>query len=381
MNHSFTSCNTQHHPPCTPPSPSHIATFPHRRLLLAAALILLVAGSSCFAQPARLYIHASGSHVVDGVTTSSLLGEWTATSGTLMRGHGPGAGYPDGGVTASVSPGRVSVSAGSYASYGGPPPQPYSLSFYNGGADASFSDYLTITGRHGIVVPYIVRIRITWRTTGGYLYEDPDPGWGGDGTYWAWNTSNYFVSGVKGRRQYGQPYQDGSPSVNLIFTEDVLAAATGYVLDATVSAGASSGPYVDLGAGGGYARASGHCSMEVLSIEILDPTTGKLLPVNVTAASGHVYPVAQPQVPGLPPTALHLTSHSINRDSGAVMLSFASEAGASYRVMGSTDLGRTDPWQVMTTLPGQSGASIATFTDPNATTQPSRFYKIERVVD
>ncbi|HBJ83281.1 MAG TPA: hypothetical protein DDZ88_05295 [Verrucomicrobiales bacterium] len=126
------------------------------------------------------------------------------------------------------------------------------------------------------------------------------------------------------------------------------------------------------------AEGTGSITVELVSIEVLD-YTGALLPVKVISASGHVYPVAQPPVPGLP--ALHLTAQNISRDSGSVMLCFASEAGASYRVLGSPDLGRTDPWQVMTTLTGQPGVSIATFSDPEATTEPSRFYKIERVAD
>jgi len=129
----------------------------------------------------------------------------------------------------------------------------------------------------------------------------------------------------------------------------------------------------------GFAEYGGNVTLELVSIEVLDPTTGEPLRVSVTSASGHVYPVVQPPVPGLP--ALQLTAQSISRDSGSLMFSFASETGATYRVLGSLDLGRTDPWQALTTLTGQPGVSIATFSDPEATTEPSRFYKLERVVE
>jgi hypothetical protein len=117
--------------------------------------------------------------------------------------------------------------------------------------------------------------------------------------------------------------------------------------------------------------------MEVLGIEVLDDTTGALLAVNVTGASGHVYPVVQPPLPWMP--GLHVTAYHISREGGAVMLSFASEAGVSYRVLGSLDMGQTLPWQELHTLTGSSGVSIATFADPAATTDAFRFYKVERV--
>lgn len=354
-----------------------------RLLLLSTTLTLLAAGGSCLAQVSEMMSSVYAHHVVNNqvVTNSVRLGGVGVSSGTTSHSHGPGAGFTDGGVSAFASPGRVRVSAGSYGSYSGLVPQPSLNSFYDAVATARFSDPLTITGRQGTSLPLYVRIRVNWAATGSYFYDDPasGPGWGGVGSYWARNVHNAVLGSKSRNQQSGQLSVNGAPSVNMIFTEVTTTTATGYVLSASVDAEARSAASPDRGAVAGYARAVGHCSMEVLGIEIRDPNTGALLAATVTGASGHVYPVVQPPEPWMPATTTpYLTAHAINPETGSVMLSFASQGGVTYRVKASRDMGRTDPWQVISTHTGQPGATLATFIDPDAMTQSSRFFIIER---
>ena len=349
-------------------------------LLFTTALTLLVGGSSSFADPASMSIGVSGSRYSNEELVGGIAFHQVVASGTISRGHGLGALSPDGGAHASASPGRVSATAASHCWYSGPESQPPSWHSYLANVQASFVDFLTIRDWHGAELPGQMRVRITWRVVSAYHYEDPNSDWTGSGNYLWWSgqiQSGTMFDGFKRRDQGAPIVTEGTPGSSVV-TSEMLGGSTAFTLDASVVAQAGNSFDVGLTTSGGYARASSHCSMEVLSIEVLDATSGALLAVNVTATSGHVYPVAQPPAPWMNPATPHLTAHSISRESGSVMLSFASQAGITYRVKASKDMGRTDPWQVLSTLTGQLGVTLATFTDPDAMTQPSRFFIIEQ---
>ena len=352
---------------------------------LASLLLLALSSASLFAQDSALKtVVEGGPYASSWVNPPYTNRTQNATSGTLSDGAAPPSSY-NGGVFSRSRPGYLFTTATAWNHYDPAHVMPRTWRGFSGSARAECSDSLTITGRHQPLTSHVT-VRTCWNVKAHTSYEDPDfgpgPGehWGGSGAA-DWYISVYSqnsTQSVTGRRgPDGERYSIGTNIGELITVDTVMhpAAPFRFLAYANCTAIVMHQPEVP----GGSGEAAGTVSIELMSMAVYDQTGTTLLPVNVTAASGHVYAVAQPPAPGLPPTALHLTSHSISQDSGAVMLSFASEAGASYRVLGSLDLGRTQPWQPLHTLTGSAGVSIATFTDPAATTDASRFYKVERL--
>lgn len=352
-------------------------------LILAAALLAARTGSAQSVSYLSSYLNYNGGHYVDGAAVSETSGTPVANAerGVISLGHG----FPD--VNRSMStharPGFLRVFNSALSSHTGPTP-PQTFKFFHGTGQAEFGDYLTITSLDPNRPWTSVTLRTRWRRSGTLSLQIsavPEP-WGGtrpNGTVsYSWSPMGQGAEpGSLQRGQYAtETTQAGNlEAVQMVTIEVGASLGSPRLIQADMRVATTMGSPETLDCS---AEGTGSITVELVSIEVLD-YTGALLPVKVISASGHVYPVVQPPVPGLP--ALHLTAQSISRDSGSVMFSFASETGASYRVLGSTSLGLADPWQVLTTLTGQPSVSIATFSDPDATTQPSRFYKIERITE
>ena len=353
-------------------------------LMLAAALLTARAGMAQSTSYLSVSIGCNGGHYVDGTRMSFTDFNQSANAerGVASLGHGfiPASGA----ITTHARPGFLRVTNSGKSSDTGPTP-PQTFKVFHGTGLAEFGDYLTISSSDGSRPSgYPVTLRTRWRRSGTVTYHDSDvpEGWGGARASGAvsYTFAAMGIVGTGGRGRAGFEYelfQNGDLQPTQVVTSEAGARlGSPRLIDANLRVPTTMYSISTLAC---FAEGTGNITVELVSIEVLDASTGELLRVNVTSASGHVYPVVQPPVPGLPP--LHFTAQSISRDSGSVMFSFASEAGASYRVMGSLGLGLADPWQVLTTLTGQPGVSIATFSDPDATTQPSRFYRVERVVE
>lgn len=360
----------------------HAPTTRHP-LVLLTTLTLLIAGGSGFALDADIHIDYGATYQVDGEPVA--FGDsQSVSSGRISKGHSLHFLNPiQGNVHATARPGFLRASVASSSQFNGLNSTPVTRS-YTGGANASFFDPLVITGRNGAVLPDTVRVRITWRVSNGANYADPNSDWQGSAYYTWYSTSieNGTQFGrVTGRGLGGALFTDGTPHPGPnVFTSDQETTLGEFILSAQIQTSADVALDQDRypTANPGFASAGASCSIEVLGIEILHPTSGALLAATVTAASGHVYPVAQPPEPWMPATSLHVTAHAINPETGSGMLCFASQAGVTYRVKASRDMGRTDPWQLISTHTGQAGATLATFIDPDAMTQSSRFFIIER---
>ncbi|WP_193215094.1 hypothetical protein [Luteolibacter marinus] len=77
------------------------------------------------------------------------------------------------------------------------------------------------------------------------------------------------------------------------------------------------------------------------------------------------------------PADLRVTGFTVNHATGEVSITFTSEAGVSYSITASDDLGLLDDFTEVATASGNAGTTTATFTDPVAVGKATRFYRVE----
>lgn len=248
-----------------------------------------------------------------------------------------------------------------------------------GNMQVSFMDEITIRGKGNTPLPDFVHYRENWRVSGMISYHDDGSATGGAASY-TWQCYGVgFGAGIGGISKH--PYREeidfmGTQPQQLVTIENASwYSGQPFGLSATLDVMSSAG---GISGEASESEADATVTLELLSIEVLDPETGDLLPVTITAKSGHRYPVVQPPVQGV---EFGITSLVTDRDTGSVFLSFSSQSAGNYRVKGGSDLGNVRDWQELAVVPGNPGVTPVNFNDPEAITQGVRFYVVEKLED
>jgi hypothetical protein len=154
----------------------------------------------------------------------------------------------------------------------------------------------------------------------------------------------------------------GTPSSSVLTVTGSAPLTYGGTLTVTSLGNAlEAGDTFTLFSANGYAGSFAATNLPALSSSLVWDLSE--LAVNGTISVG--------QVPPTPPTIL---GQQLNGD-GTFQLTFSGPDGQSYKVLTSGDASAPlAGWTVLTN--GQFGASPATFTDPDSTNLPARFYRI-----